>query len=85
MFVLLIIFSSCCIAFWDIFMRHLSSLRILRILVLLISYSPATGPESRVDRPLTVEEPSEVLQRLQLEAVGKDFITKLGNALEFLT
>ncbi|CAL9023336.1 unnamed protein product [Prunus brigantina] len=31
---------------------------------------PTTGPESRVDRPLTVEEPSEVLQRLQLEAVA---------------
>lgn len=51
--------------------------------MLLISYSSATGPESRLDRPLTVEEPSEVLQRLQLEAVGKNFITKLGNALEF--
>lgn len=66
-------------------MRHVSSLRILRILLLLISYSSATGPESRVDRPLIIEEPSEVLQRLQLEAVGKDFITKLGNALDFLT
>ncbi|XP_021806035.1 zinc finger HIT domain-containing protein 3 isoform X1 [Prunus avium] len=31
---------------------------------------PTTGPESRVDRPLIIEEPSEVLQRLQLEAVA---------------
>jgi len=38
-----------------------------------LSCSAAPVPESLVERPLTAEQPGDVLQKLQLEAIGMGF------------
>lgn len=53
------------------FTSDVPPLRALMILVRFPFLSAAAGPESQTLRPLSVDEPSEVLQRLQLEAIGR--------------